>query len=86
MAKIEIGRITGKDGKTVKFIFTARDAYEAREALKDRGYVFVGKIHSNDTVTPHWTREIAADEAALKAEIEFAKTIGQVTFGGRPVP
>lgn len=80
MARIEIGRLLGKDGKTAEFVFDAREAYEVRDVLKARGYVFIGGGNN------YWTRHIHADEAALKAEIEFAKTLGQVTFNGRPVP
>jgi hypothetical protein len=80
MARIEIGRLLGKDGKTAEFVFDARDAYEARGMLKARGYAFIAGGNN------YWTRHIPADEAALKAEIEWAKTIGQVTFNGRLVP
>lgn len=80
MARIEIGRLLGKDGKTSEFVFDARDAYEVRDQLKARGYEFIGGGNS------YWTRHIAADQAALKAEIDFGKTLGQVTFGGKDVP
>lgn len=81
MVRIEIGRLLGKDGKTAEFVFDARDAYEVRCQLKARGYFFIGGAGNN-----YWTRKVPADETALKAEIEFGKTIGQVTFAGHPVP
>jgi hypothetical protein len=80
MARIDIGRICGKDGQTAEFVFSAYDAYAAKDALKARGYAFIGGGNN------YWTRHIPATEGALKAEIEFGKTLGQVNFNGRPVP
>jgi hypothetical protein len=61
--------------------FEAKDAFGIRELLKARGYTW-----NADPQVKSWIKTIAvSDEAAIKAEAAWAKSVATTTYRGRPL-